>query len=256
MALEDDKSGHRMRLWQRFENGGISALAEYEIVELLLTYAIARKDVKPIAKALLKKFGNLKNILRADKAELTSVEGMGDASATMIRFVSSIIPLYHLQVLEESPLELDSVDKLVEFFRARIGAERIEVLEMACFDSQLRLLPKGAIRLFEGSANTANVDIRRIVECAIKLGASSIVLSHNHPNGDAKPSLADIEFTRNLSNACRPIKLDFIEHIIIAKNSFFSFRRDGRFDVLYDSTSQEEYYESSVASRKKRLKIQ
>lgn len=256
MALENDKSGHRMRLRQRFEDGGISALAEYEIVELMLTYAIARKDVKPIAKALLKKFGNFKNILKAEKSELISVEGMGEASATMINFISSIIPLYHMQVLEESPLELDSVDKLVQFFRARIGAEKIEVLEMACFDSQLRLLPKGAIRLFEGSANTANVDIRRIVECAIKLGASSIVLSHNHPNGDAKPSLADIEFTRNLSNACRPIKLDFIEHIIIAKNSFFSFRRDGRFDVLYDSTSQEQYYESSVASRKKILKVQ
>lgn len=255
MALENDKSGHRQRLRKRFEDGGISALAEYEIVELLLTYAIARKDVKPIAKALLKKFGNLKNILTADRAELSGIEGMGEASATMIKFVSSIIPLYHLQVLEESPLELDSVDKLAEFFRARIGAEKIEVLEMACFDSQFRLLPKGAIRLFEGSANTANVDIRRIVECAIKLGASSIVLAHNHPSGDAKPSLADVEFTRNLSNACRPIKLDFIEHIIIAKNAFYSFRRDGHFDVLYDSTAQEQYYESSVASRKKILKM-
>lgn len=255
MALENDKTGHRLRLRQRFESGGISALAEYEILELMLTYAIVRKDVKPIAKLLLKRFGSLKNVLNASKAELVSVDGMGDSSAIMINFIRGIIPLYHLQVLEEEPLELDSVDKIAEFFCARISSEKIEVLEMACFDTQLRLLPHGVVRLFEGSANTANVDIRRIIECAIKAGASSIVLAHNHPTGAAKPSSADIAFTRTLSDACKPIKLDFIEHIIIAKNAYFSFRRDGEFDVLYDSTSEPQYYASSVANPKKALKI-
>lgn len=254
MNPENDKLGHRQRLRARFLSGGISALAEYEVLELLLTYAIARKDVKPIAKALLKKFGSLKNVINAEASELETIEGMGNSSAAMIVFLRALIPLYHLQTLEESPLELDSVDKIAEFFSSRIGSENIEVLEMACFDSQLRLLPKGVVRLFEGSANTANVDIRRIVECAIKSGASSIVLAHNHPHGAAKPSQADIRFTQTLSEACKPIKLDFIEHIIIAKNSFFYFRRDGRFDVLYDSTSADECYDS-VANLKKTLKL-
>ncbi len=260
MTKEAENAGHRSRLRARFMSGGMAALAEYEIVELLLTCAIARRDVKPVAKSLMAKYGSVKAILNADPAELSAVEGMGEASACMVKFVRDLIPLYHLQTLERSSIELDSVDKLIEFFRARMEHEKKEVLEMACFDPSLRLLPGGAVRLFEGSASSANVDIRQIVEKAIKLGASSIVIAHNHPNGDARPSRDDIAFTRRLSLACRPIRLDFIEHLIVASGATFSFRRDGRFDDLCDSTVPcgDDYGggESDVASPRKRLKTQ
>ncbi|MBR4597497.1 MAG: RadC family protein, partial [Opitutales bacterium] len=219
-----DNLGHRLRLRGRFLSGGISALAEYEIVEMLLMYAIPRKDVKPIAKKLMQKYGGIKQILNAEQGELAQIEGLGENSACLIRLVRELIPLYHLQTLEASPIELDSVDKLIEFFRARIEGLKNEVLEMACFDGELRLIENGAIRLFEGSSNTAKADIRRIIEIAIKFGATSIVLAHNHPSGDAKPSFEDIAFTRKLSLACRPIGLNFIEHLIVAKNATFSFR--------------------------------
>lgn len=266
--LGQGKEGHRSRLRARFLSGGLSALAEYEILELLLTFAIPRKDVKPIAKALLIKFGSFKSVLNASEKELMEVEGVGESSRCLIKFMRELIPLFHLQVLEEERLELDSIDKLIAFFRARMDGEKKEVLELACFDSDLRLLPNGAIRLFEGSANMANVDIRKILEIALNLGATSIVISHNHPNGDMRPSFEDINFTRKLSLACKSIRLSFIEHIIIAKNAEFSFRRDGRFDDLYDETlpdidSQEESFgevdfdesPSQVAVRRKRLKM-
>ncbi len=251
-----DNSGHRMRLRERFLSGGISALAEYEIVELTLMFAIPRKDVKPIAKKLIQKYGGLKQILNADKNELIALDGLGKNSICLIKLMRELIPLYHLQTLEQTPIELDSVDKLIDFFRARIEGLKNEVLELACFDSELRLIEGGAIRLFEGSSNTAKADIRRIIEIAIKLGASSIVIAHNHPQGDAKPSVEDIAFTRKLSLACQPISLNFIEHLIVAKNATFSFRRDGYFDSLYDTSIPEDDVEiSNVASPVKRLKI-
>ena len=255
-----DNLGHRLRLRDRFLSGGISALAEYEIVEMLLMFAIPRKDVKPIAKKLIQKYGGVKQILNAEQGELMQVDGLGRHSVCLIRLMRELIPLYHLQTLEASPIELDSVDKLMEFFRARIEGLKNEVLEMACFDSELRLIENGAIRLFEGSSNTAKADIRRIIELAIKFGASSIVVAHNHPGGDARPSFEDIAFTRKLSLACRPIGLNFIEHLIVAKNATFSFRRDGHFDSLYDTTVPESDSAcgenvSNVASPAKRLKM-
>lgn len=115
-----DNLGHRLRLRDRFLNGGVSALAEYEIVELVLMFAIPRKDVKPIAKKLIQKYGGLKQILNADKNELMGIEGLGEHSVCLIKLMRDLIPLYHLQTLEKTPIELDSVDKLIEFFRARI----------------------------------------------------------------------------------------------------------------------------------------
>ncbi|MBR6388717.1 MAG: DNA repair protein RadC [Opitutales bacterium] len=256
-----DNSGHRLRLRSRFLAGGISALAEYEIVELLLMFAIPRKDVKPVAKKLVQKYGGVKQILNSDPRELMQVGGLGESSACLVKLMRELIPLYHLQTLEAEPITLDSVDKLIEFFRARMEGLKNEVLEMACFDGELRLMQNGAIRLFEGSSNTAKADIRRIIEITIKLGATSIVLAHNHPNGSAEPSFDDIAFTRRLSLACKSINLNFIEHIIVAKSATFSFRRDGHFDSLYDTTVPDEdggegaESFSSVASPSKTLKL-
>lgn len=250
-----EKLGHRSRLRLRFLKGGIAALAEYEVVELLLTFAIPRKDVKPIAKSLLVRYKNLKEIMNTNPAELASYKGLGESSACLVKLMRELIPLYHLQTLEESKIELESIDKLIQFFRARIEFEDHEVMEMLCLDSELRLLPNCVVRIFEGSVNSINVDIRRIIEIAVKKGASSIVIAHNHPNGDARPSDEDINFTRKLSLACKPINLCFIEHLIVAKTATFSFRRDGHFDDLYDTAIGSDDSGGRVESHIKRLKM-
>ncbi len=231
--------GHRGRLRERYANGGLPALADYEFIELILTFAIPRIDVKPIAKELLSKFKNLRGIIEAPAEKLLEVKGFGENSALAMKLLHDIITTYHLNELEIPETQIGTIAKLIKYFKSKIGAEPSEVLEMVCFDSQLKIIPNGDIRLFEGSVNSASVDIRKIIEVAIKKGASSIAIAHNHPSGDPTPSFEDIRFTRKISDSCRPINLNFIDHIIVGKKVCFSFRRDGRFDDLHDESLME-----------------
>lgn len=228
--------GHRQRLRERFARGGIPALSDYEVIELMLTLCIPRIDVKPIAKDLVKEFGNLRGILDADRAKLMKVRGIGGSAAACVGFIKSLITLYHREELEIPQVEIPTIDKLIKYFKSKISAEPREVVEMVCLDSNLKIVPEGDVRICEGSVNNANADIRKIIETAIRLGAASIAIAHNHPGGDPRPSFDDIRFTKKLSDACRPINLSLIEHIIVGRNSCYSFRRSGEFDVLYDES--------------------
>ena len=232
-------SGHRARLRDRFCTNGLETFADYEVVELLLTYAIPRIDVKPAAKMLVRKFENLRGILHAPEEDLRQIPHIGDSAVTFLKFIRELIPIYHANELSEGGEKVPTISKLMKLFRARIGSLPNEVLEMACFDAKLKIVDGGIVRLFEGSVNSSSVDIRRIVETAISKGASSIALAHNHPSGDPTPSFEGIRFTRRLSAACKPIDLNFIEHVVVGRNQCFSFRRDGHFDSLYDESLEE-----------------
>ncbi len=246
--------GHRSRLRARYAKGGMPALADYEFVELLLSFIIPRVDVKPIAKELLKKFANLRGIIDARAEDLVKIKGVGENSALALRALHDLVCAYHLNELEAAGTKIGTISKLINYFKAKIGSEPTEVLELACFDAKLKIIPGGSVRVCEGSVNSASVDIRKIIEIAIKMGASSIAISHNHPSGDPTPSLEDIRLTRRLSESCKPIGINLIEHIIVGKKACFSFRRDGRFDDLYDDSLMEGRLSSRrVAEEKKRL---
>lgn len=228
--------GHRQRFRERFIRSGLSALADYEVIELMLTLCIPRIDVKPIAKDLIKKFGNLRGILDAPIDELCKIRGIGTSAAAYVRLIKSLVILYHQEELEIGGEEMPTIEKLKKYFKSKISAQKFEVLELVCLDSNLRIIPNGSIRLFEGSVNSANIDIRKIIETSIKCGATSIAIAHNHPSGESRPSLDDIRFTKKLSEACKPIGLNLIEHIIVGRNTCYSFRQQGNFDVLYDES--------------------
>lgn len=228
--------GHRERLRTRYKSGGFSALADYEQIELLLTYLLPRVDVKPAAKALLKKFGNIRGIIDAPEDELTEVSGIGETAALGISLLKNLITAYHSNELETPTTEIGTISKLVKYFKSKIASEPSEVFEMVCFDAKLRIIPSGSVRLFEGSLTCASVDVRKIIETAIKHGAAQIAVAHNHPSGDPTPSFEDIRLTRRLAEACKPIHLNLIEHVVVGKKACFSFRRDGRFDCLYDES--------------------
>ncbi len=230
----DYRNGHRQRLRERYARSGISALADYEIIEMLLCLLIARIDVKPIAKELISRFQNLRGILDATEDELLKIVGLGKNSVVGIRFIKELISIYHANEMQLGGQTISTISKLTKFFKSKIASEENEVLEMVCFDTKLKIIGDTSIRLVEGTVNTANIDIRKIIEIAIKRGASSIAIAHNHPSGDPRPSLEDIRFTRKLSNACKPISLSLIEHSIITKSACYSFRKDGQFDCLYD----------------------
>lgn len=250
---EDSRHGHRQRLRERYAAAGISALADYEIAEMMLTLLIPRADVKPAAKELIKKFGNIRGILDAPAEDLEAIDGIGAGAATMIGFIKDLIGAYHYCELETPSTEIATISKLMRYFKTRLASKATECLEMVCFDTQLKII--ASVRLFEGSVNRASVDIRRIVETALKAGATSIAIAHNHPSGAISPSLEDIRFTQRLSAACRAIRINMIEHIIVGKNACYSFRRDGRFDDLYDDSLAESRLRgaSRVAEEKRRI---
>ncbi len=245
-------NGHRCRLRNRFLKNGLDTFADYEVVELLLTMIIPRIDVKPIAKNLIAKFGNLKGILDAPQEDLQQIKGIGQNASAYLNLLRKIIPIYVTQPYKGEKLTLDTVEKLAKFFTPRISNLDYEVLEAAYFNTQLDLIPCGIVRAAEGAINGAVVDIRKIIEPALKNKAASIVIAHNHPSGGESPSKEDVDFTGKLALACKPLNLCLIEHLIITKNGYFSFRRQGFMDILYD-TAKEAYPSNAAVGEERKL---
>jgi DNA repair protein RadC len=218
--------GHRKRLRERFLKVGLEGLADYEIVELLLTLAIPRSDVKQQAKALLARFGNLRGILDAPVEELRSVPGVGTVTPVGLKIIKEAATLY-LQQAGEGRDSLADPTRLADFWRMRIGALRDEVFEVAYLDSGYRLLRDGVDRLEEGTIDRAAVYPRRVVQAALKRGAAALVLAHNHPNGHVQPSEQDKTLTRALVLAAESVQLKIVDHVIVSPDEVFSFRKAG-----------------------------
>ena len=232
MSAEDHgPAGHRQRLRERFLRSGLEGFADYEVVELLLTLAIPRGDVKPAAKALIARFGDLRGILDTPVEELRSVRGIGAVAPVALRIVRAAATLY-LRQESAGRDTLADPSRLEEFWRMRLGGLRIEVFEVAYLDSAYRLLPDGrggreaVERLEEGTVDRAAVYPRRVVEAALRRGAAAIVLAHNHPNGDPAPSRHDKTLTRAIVLAAETVQVRVVDHLIVAAGQVFSFRRE------------------------------
>ena len=218
--------GHRQRLRERFLKSGLEGFAEYEVVELLLTLAIPRSDVKGSAKDLIARFGNLRGILDAPIEQLQTVNGIGSVAPVALKIIRAAATLYLQQSAEGANLDTDH-EALATFWRMRIGANPNEAFEVAYLDSACRLLRDGVERLEEGTIDRATVYPRRAVESALRRGAAAIVLAHNHPNGDVAPSEQDKLLTRALVMAAETVQLKIIDHLIISPDEAFSFKKAG-----------------------------
>ena len=226
MGEDPHYHGHRKRLRDRFLKNGLEGLNEYEVVELLLTLAIPRSDVKQPAKVLITRFGNLRGILDAPSDELRSVVGIGAVTPVALQIIKAAATLYLQQRGEGSDSLADSV-RLADFWRMRIGALRNEVFEVAYLDSAFRLLRDGVETLEEGTIDRAAVYPRRVIEAALKRGAAAIVLAHNHPNGILVPSEHDKVLTRAIVLAAETVQLRVVDHLIVSAQDTFSFRKAG-----------------------------
>jgi DNA repair protein RadC len=218
--------GHRQRLRERFCRGGLEGFADYEVVELLLTLAIPRGDVKPQAKALIGRFGDLRGILDAPIDELRKVKGVGEVTPVALRIVREAANLY-LQQSAEQRESLADPEALARFWRLKIGALPNEVFQVGYVDSALRLLRDGIDTLEEGTIDRAAVYPRRVVEVALRRGAAALVFAHNHPNGDVRPSEQDKLLTRALVLAANTVQIKVLDHLIVSPDNVFSFRREG-----------------------------
>jgi len=217
---------HRQRLRKRFQKAGFIGFADYEVVELLMTLAIPRSDVKEPAKALTAKFGSLRGILDARAEEISSVDGIGPVTPVALQIIKAAATLY-LQQSAEGRDSLANPDRLAEFWRMRIGSLQDEVFEVAYLDTGYRLLRDGVENLEQGTIDRAAVYPRRVVEAALKRGAAAIVLAHNHPNGRVVPSEHDKTLTRAVVLAAETVQLRVLDHLVVSANETFSFRKAG-----------------------------
>jgi DNA repair protein RadC len=218
--------GHRQRLRDRFEKGGLDGFAPHEVLELLLTLAVPRRDVKEPAKKLLARFGSLRGVLDAPLENLRQVRGVGQVTPVALRIIREAANLYLQQVAEERT-SLLAPETLYQFWRSRLGALQNEVFEVAYLDSAYNLLRDGVETLEEGTVDRAAVYPRRVIESALRRGAAALVLAHNHPNGHVSPSEQDKLLTRAITLAAETVSLKIMDHLIVSADECFSFRKAG-----------------------------
>jgi DNA repair protein RadC len=218
--------GHRRRLRERFLSVGLEGFSEHETLELVLTLAIPRHDVKPQAKRLLEQLGSLRDVLDAPRETLRSVEGIGDAAITALGIIKGVAEVYVRQGVESSSDKL-SLGDLATFWCMRIGSLPHEVFEVAYVDGAYRVLPNGIERLAEGTLDRAAVYSRHVMEAAVKRQAAGLVFAHNHPNGVAEPSEQDKLLTRALVLAAQTLEIEVVDHLVVTPNDVFSFRKEG-----------------------------
>ncbi len=215
--------GHRKRLRERYEKGGIRAFSERDALELLLTYAIPRRDVKGIAHALLDEFGSLQSVLSQPPSMLRTVSGIGDAASILINLTSSITTLS--LSLPKLLQVMDSPVKVKEYLGVRMGTLRKESLVALLLDSRNRLIAECTLEY--GTVDRSQVHPRNLVEKVIATGATAVILIHNHPGGVRKASSEDIELTRNISDLGKTLGFRLLDHIIVAAGDTLSMSEEG-----------------------------
>ena len=215
---------HRQRLKERYERTGLDGLPDYEILELLLFYAIPQGDVKPRAKDLLRRFGSLQGVLEAGRDELQTVKGIGPHSSLFFRLLSEVSALY-LRRKAETKEQVSSTKELIDYCRSAMGALKDEHFAVIYLNARNRIIRVETIQ--EGIVNQAVVYPRKVLEKALEHKASAIILVHNHPSGHVRPSDADIRLTRLLQDAACVMDIALHDHLIVGENRFFSFREEG-----------------------------
>ncbi|MHB9099665.1 MAG: RadC family protein [Syntrophales bacterium] len=221
---DDDNRGHRKRLKQKFTASGMEAFHEHEVLELLLTYAVPQKDVKPPAKELLRIFGSLKGVVDAEIADLVRVKGIGEHSAILFKLIKEIAALYLKQRAKEKR-QVTCTTELIDFCRTVMGGKRDEEFCVIYLDAQNQIIEFETIQ--KGVVNQAVVYPRQVLESALKKKASAIILAHNHHSGHVRPSDADIRLTKTIQETAKVLDILVHDHIIIGENRFFSFREEG-----------------------------
>jgi DNA repair protein RadC len=216
--------GHRGRLRERFQAAGLRGLADYEAVELLLTMAIPRRDVKPVAKRLVGKFRSFRGVLDAPIEELSGVQGVGTAAATAIKFVKEAAGRYLQQGLS-SESAIDDPSAVIDYCRLSMGALPTEHFKVIYLDSAGKVV--GDETLEEGTVDRASVYPREVISAALRHKASALIFVHNHPNGDVSPTEQDKVLTRSLVLAATTVQIRAIDHLIVSTDDVFSFRQEG-----------------------------
>ena len=218
---------HRQRVYRRYLTEGLDAFAPHEVLELMLFFAIPRRDVNPLAHRLIDHFGSLSGVLDAHPLELAKVKGMSERSAILLSIMPQLMRRYETEQKDDTKL-LDTSKKVGRYAQSLFISARYEKLYVLCLDQKSRLIR--ALCLAEGTAAEINVPARKVVETALLYNAAQMVIAHNHPGGEATPSAEDTAYTRQIGAALSAIGIPLLDHMIVGSDGVYSFELGMRLD--------------------------
>ena len=216
--------GHRRRMKQRLLSNGIDSFLDHEILELLLTYAIARKDTKPLAWELIKRFGSLSEVLDAGEMSLMEVEGIGPHTAQFLTLIRGIIKRYLYAGLPKQ-ISMGNPEEVLNYCQASLADKQEEFLEVLLLSVRYTL--KSARIIASGTLDKILIEPKQILRWALKENAAAIILVHNHPSGNPSPSPQDIQMTKQIVDAANLLNIQVLDHLIVSKGTYYSFLAHG-----------------------------
>ncbi len=223
-SQDNGAAGHRERLRARFLAGGADAMPDYELLELALFAAIPRRDTKPLAKALLKRFGSFAEVIAAPRERLLEIDGVGDSVATHLKIVEAAAQRLAKTKVMGRPA-LSSWSALLDYCTAAMARSEKEEFRVLFLDRKNHLIADEVQN--RGTVDHTPVYPREIIKRALEVGASSIILVHNHPSGDPTPSKADIAMTREVVGAAKALGIALHDHLVIGRGGHASFKSLG-----------------------------
>ena len=224
-------SGHRSRVKKRFQNEGLQAFEDHNVLELLLFYSVPQMDTNNLAHALIDEFGSLSGVFDAPLESLVNVNGIGENSAVLIKLLPELFARYEQDKLKNETVVLNSSSAAGDFFVSKFIGEAVEKLYAVCLDNKCKILK--FLTVSEGDINFTDMNIRKIAGAAINSNSTSIIIAHNHPSGVAAPSAADIDATRNLILTLKKLDIKVNDHIIVSGKEYFSFALSSKFKFLF-----------------------
>jgi len=214
--------GHRERARQKFLSVGADALADYELLELVLQIVLPRKDTKPIAKDLIQKFGSFSGVFGAPPARLAEVKGLGEISGANLKIIQAAAQRFARDRMTPDMPILGSWTALIDYCHAQMAFNDVEQFRILFLDKKNRLIADEVQQT--GTVDHAPVYPREVIKRTLELSATALILVHNHPSGDPTPSTADVQMTRQINDVARPLGITVHDHIIIGKSGHSSMK--------------------------------
>ena len=218
----DLKAGHRERVRERFNKIGGEAFTDVELLEAILHLAIPRRDTKDIAKLLLKRFGSFSGVLAAPRPQLEEFEGLGDTSITSLKVILTAAQRFARDKVDQGLPILSSWSALIDYCRSAMAFEDVEQFRILFLDKKNRLIADEVQQ--KGTVDHTPVYPREVIKRSLELGATALILVHNHPSGDPAPSTADVQMTRQINDVAKPLGITVHDHIIIGKSGHVSMK--------------------------------
>lgn len=247
---ENLHNGHRQRLRGRYRREGLDGFADHEVLELLLFYAIPYQDTNPLAHRLLERFGSLAGVLDAPEEELLKVKGIGENAALLLKILPDIYRRYQISQQKDVQLIAGENDAAA-YLQSRFIGKKQECVLLMLLNSRHQVLFCDEVS--EGTATTANIYVRRIVQKAVRYDAVFAFLAHNHPSGEILPSVQDLEATQLIAQALKNVNVQLVDHFIISQKDYLSLKQSGYFQYIL-STEKYENCQYKIAESTKEEK--